>query len=421
MERLYNDIPEVIIQNGSDILTHIYTYASYLGWEVIDHDISGVSGDYVVIKSEGGTKNNERLPCYLRFFTNHISLVNYNMCVYWDPITHSYAGSLNYTTPGSNHTYVLGVAIDLNNDNVFHFRGNKDFIFFSNYKTSLTKHYRSMVFRIDNPFWNVIGHLQDSGNSANTVVTLLEGEVDQFELGAPYRTVSPDGHIDTATVFSKNTASNQMTITGHYYPTTSGTCIGTLPFPWVGMGNAADSSNYNPVALLNVTAYHYSTTASFNNYNPLSMQHGMVYGPSSQLDYFNHSKVSLWPYMFYENAKGVWGHSSYFQYFNYGSEWDYFAVNAQDSGVVSSATSTTLVGMNKNWVEDVLVGMTLVITSGQSEEEFRYIVSNTSDQLIFDPAITPTVSGAETFIVCEGVFMRYPLISGKSYIGIKEI
>ena len=423
MEKMYNEVPAITIQNGSDIISHVYDYASYLGWEVVDYNIADASGDYVVIKSEGGTKNNNRMPCYLYMYTNYTTLVNWNHCVYWDPDTHSQAGILCYTTPGTNHVFVSGMSLDSDNDNVFHFRGNKDFILFNNYRVSDMINYRSIIFRVDNLFWDIIGHIQDSGAGAAgvTTITLLEGEVEQFELGAKYRMISPDGHIDTATVSSKDSLNNQMIISGNYYPTTSGSYVGTLPFPWVAFGNAQNSSNYTSLALLQNTDYHYSTTTAYTNSYYIAAGHGMVYGVNTQVDYFNHGKVSLWPYMWYENSYGVWGSSSYIQYFDHGNAWDYFAVNSQDTGVVDEAASTTLTALNKNWVVDVLAGMTLVITSGEAEEEFRYITSNTSDTITFEPEISPVISGAETFAVCDGVFRRYPQIGGKSYLGIKVI
>ena len=70
MERMYNDIPEAVIQNGADIIEHVYNYASYLGWEVVDSSIVDSSSAFVVIKSVGGSKNNDRMPCYLRVYTN---------------------------------------------------------------------------------------------------------------------------------------------------------------------------------------------------------------------------------------------------------------------------------------------------------------------------------------------------------------
>lgn len=421
MEKIYNDVPSATIQNGSDIISHIYDYVSYLGWEVVDHSITDASGDYVVIKSEGGTKDNDRLPCYLRIWTNNTSTVNWYHCVYWDSDTHTPAGILCYSPTSISHTYVLGMSIDSNNNNVFHFRGNKDFILFNNYRVSDNHNYRSIIFRINNLFWNTIGHIQDSGASAMTTVTLLEGEVDQFELGAEYRMVSPDGYIDTATVTSKDSANNQMDITGHYYPTTSGTNIGTLPFPWIGIGSAGITNRNNPIGLLHGTKFNYSTTASFPSYYTVGGYHGMVHGVNTQEDYFNHGKISLWPYMWYESSYGIWGSSSYIQYFNYGSEWDYFAVNVQDTGIVDEATSTTLTALNKNWVVDALAGMTLVITSGEAEEEVRYIESNTSDVITFDPELSPVVSGTETFTVCDGVFQRYPMVGSSNYFGVKVI
>lgn len=420
MERMYNEVPELIIQNGSAAITHVYNYASYLGWTVVDSSITGVSGDYVVIKSEGGSKNNGRLPCYVKIYTNYTAYINMAMLVYWNPADHTWAGSISYVVPTSISSNALGVAIDSSNNNVFHFRGNKDFLMLSNYRVSTATTYRSIICRIDNPYWNIIGHFQNSGPSTTATVTLLDGEVDQFEIGASYRTVSVDGHIDTATVFSKDTVNNQMVITGHYYPTASGTCIGTYPFPWVGIGNAAATASYNPVAMLHATAYSYSTSAVYAS-TSLAMDHGMAVALTYQNDYFNHNKISLWPYLFYETTYGIWGHSSYLCYFKYGSEWSKFAVNVQDTGVVDSATTTTLTGMSKNWIEDVLVGMTVVITSGDAEEECRYITSNTSDTITFDPEITPTVSGAETFTVCDGVYMRYASFSGRYYFGIKEV
>ena len=421
MERMYNDIPEAVIQNGADIIEHIYNYALYLGWEVVDSSIVDGSSAFVVIKSVGGSKNNDRMPCYLRIVTNYTTMVSWVFYVYWDPITHSGAGLISYTTPTNYNAGNTGMYIDQNNNNVFHFRGNNDFIFFSNYRTSTTITYRSILLRIDNPFWNVIGHIQDSGPSTTATITLLDSEVDQFEIGAKYRMVSLDGHIDQATVFSKDTINNQMTIVGHTYPTASGAYIGTYPFPWVGIGTPTNGTAYNPTAMLQNTTSHYSTTASFISSQVLPMGPGMPGSLTYHIDYFNHNKVSLWPYIFYESNYGIWGHSSYLCYFNHGAEWDKFAVNVQDTGVVSSATSTTITGMSKNWIEDALAGMTLVITSGVTEEECRYIISNTSDVITFDSAINPTVSGAETFTVCDGVYTRYPAISARTYFGIKEV
>lgn len=421
MERMYNDVPELVIQNGSDVVSHFYNYASYLGWEVIDSNIVDASGDYVVLKSEGGSKNNGRMPCYLKIYTNYTTYVNWNYYVHWDPSDHSWAGAICYTTPTSSHSYILGIAIAQNNDNVFHFRGNKDIIIMSNYKVSTNVTYRSMVFRIDNPFWDTIAHIQNSGPSANATVTVLDDEVDQFEIGGTYRMVSPDGHIDRATVFSKDPLNNQMVLTGHTYPTASGAYIGTYPFPWVGFGNPNDNTSYSPTGMLQNTISHYSTTSAFPSSYSLGIDHGMLVNLSYHTDYFNHGTISLWPYILYETAYGIWGHSSYLCYFKHGSNWDRFAVNVQDTGIVDSATSTTLTGLDKNWTVDSLAGMTLVITSGGTEEECRYITSNTSNEISFDPAINPTVSGAETFTVCDGVYTRYPAFSGRSYCGIKEV
>jgi len=421
MERMYNNVPSITIQNGSDVISHFYNYASYLGWEVIDSNIVDASGDYVVLKSEGGSKNNGRMPCYLKIYTNYTTYVNWNYYVHWDPSDHSWAGAICYTTPTSFHSYILGVAIEANNDNEFHFRGNKDFIMMSNYKVSANVTYRSVVLRIDNPFWDIIAHIQDSGTSGSTTVTLLDGEVDQFEIGGTYRMISLDGHIDTASVFSKDSQNNQMVLTGHTYPTASGAYIGTYPFPWIGMGNPVNNASYSPTGLLHNTTSQYSTAYAYSPSYSLGIDHGMIVNLSYHEDYFNHGIVSLWPYVFYEGTYGVWGHSSYLCYFKHGSEWDKFAVNVQDTGVVDNATATTIVGVDKNWTEDVLAGLTLVITSGDAEEECRYITSNTSNQITFDPAINPTVSGAETFSVCDGVYMRYPPFSSRSYFGIKEV
>jgi len=63
---------------------------------------------------------------------------------------------------------------------------------------------------------------------------------------------------------------------------------------------------------------------------------------------------------------------------------------AVDTGMVTSATSTTLTDTTKNWPTDQWKDYVVEITSGTGEGQIRKIVSNTNNTLTVDPPWTTT-------------------------------
>jgi len=401
MERIYST-SGLTATNGKDILNVIANNISTLGWTVIDDQITASS--YVVVYSEGHTKNNNRLPCYVRF-KHGTTFIQMQKFVYWDSSAHAGFGMVSINTPTSAPAGTdVGAMCDQTTYNNLSLRGNKDFLQVTITRPSTNITYSSIILRIDNPMWNYIAEWQSATAAGlDTVVQLKSGEAVQFKIGSSYRIVSPVGYITKANVVAKDLNANTITLNSTPYPLVSGTKIGSYPFPWISMGTPNNA--VLKYALSYATVDHYSSTT--NAGTAITGAKGLV-NQTYNNDMHNHGgEISLFPFLFYESAYGSFGTSSYLQYYNtspinYG---DVMGINNVDAGTVSSATSTQLTDSNKSWVVDVFAGHSVIITSGEQQEVLRYIVSNTADTLTVTPSYTPTISGGVTFTICEAFYV----------------
>lgn len=413
MERVYST-GSITASNASDILVNIRDVAApILGWEVWDDRIA-TAQETLVLKSTGYPQNNGRLPCYIGFTNLWDGYIVADLYVYWDKVNHNGYNKINYPS-GSYIFRMASVYCDQTTYNNINLKGNKDYIMLEVFRPSTSTTSAVHVFRIDNPIWNYIGEWQSTTYAGNNVVVQLgENEASQFKAGAPYRIVSPEGYITKATANVVNRVSDTITFDTIPYTLVSGTLMGSCTYPWISYGEAPGVAGYTPCSL----SWNFVSSYAIHNPGVGSWIPGgsdivtakAVSTQTNAIDVYNNSDIGLVPIMFLELGAGVWGYSSYLYYLNYGVAGDITGVNELLTGSVTTSTVTSITDTNQNFNADSLIGLGLIITSGEQDEVIRYITDNTDTTIYFDDPLSTTVSGGETYAVCEAFYKRigYP-------------
>jgi hypothetical protein len=390
MERVYT-INDTVVGNDG-ILTFIRDNISELGWTVVDDRIS--ASNYVVVYSDGHETN--RLPCYVKFRHNNGTYFQVDIWMYWDSSAHTGINCFNRSS--SNNDDNCGTYCDAATNNSVKIMGNKDFIYGEVFRSSNSETAGFIVSRITDPTWDFLGEFQATvSGGLNVVAQLNTGQASSFRVGPEYRLCSPAGHIDKITLNDINSVTDQVTIDSLYYTVSSGTLIGSVPFPWYSVG--VISSSYDAFGLKYTINTVYDTDQVDNSY-----QIGKTVGiAGTSQDWHYHNEVILRPYLYYDG--GSIGSCSYVQYLDYGSQGDNIGVNEIDTGSAhSSSTTSQIVDNNKSWVASSLSGTAVIMTSGDKEELIRYITDNTSTTITVDPVFNTAVSGGDTYAICEAIY-----------------
>lgn len=412
MERVYKVSESVSGNTG--ILNFIRDNIHNLGWSVIDDRIS--EDNYIVVYSEGHSKNNDRLPCYVKFRHHDSTRFNIDMWQYWDSSLHSGKNCFNYTN--SDNSDNCGVYCDASSTNGVRIVGNKDFIYFEVYRSSNYSTDATIVNRIDNPTWDFIGTFQTSISSGTDKIIPLEpGQESNFKIGPEYRVCSPEGHIDKVRINAIDTTNHTITADQLIYTLSSGTKIGTCPFPWLSIGTMGD--NEDAFGVRNDADYEYSDGTS-GHFRDIDYNRG-INGPTYINDWHYHNEYILTPFIYYD--AGSIGSCSYVQYgrLNGGEIGDIIGINEIDVGSThSSSTDVQIVDNNKVWVPATLSGTSVIITSGLQDGETRYVTGNDSNSFTVDPPFGTTISGNVNYALCEAMY-EYISSRVRSYLFIKAI
>lgn len=400
MERVYR-APSTTVSGGEGIVQYFKDNIETLGWTIYDDRVS--EDDYIVVKSEGFESNNGRLPCYLKLHFG--GYYNFIMYVYWDNSSHIGHVPLAYsTTPDRNTT---GGRFDAYPGvNTVYMKGNKDFIFFNNTKVSNGLSYVSFICRINMPFWGnyvLVEWQSETSPGVNVIVQLAEGQASQLKIGRDYRVISPYGYVDKPVVGEIDYNQDQITLNNLYYTLSSGTLMGYIPYPWLSYG--ADVTTYDAYFLgYDTTNWYYTTPNS--NWRGMSFSRADGSLGGSSVAKYNGQEEYIAGIVFYDTSSDLFGGCSYLGWIHTGADHDVFGVNQIDVGSVSSGTLGQISDNNKNWINDVLKGKKVVITSGQQSDASYYITGNTSNTFMVDPDFSAVISGSETYSIVESVFKR---------------